>query len=79
MKRVPLIKQLCLLACLASLLSAADLSTYHGFQLGMSLNATVRHSGMDLSDHSTGWSAINRSTSLEFQKQIDGMDVLLHD
>jgi hypothetical protein len=27
-----------------------DLSTYRGFQLGMSLNAAVKHSGMDLSE-----------------------------
>ena len=28
----------------------ADLSTYRGFQLGMGLNAAVKHSGMDLSE-----------------------------
>jgi hypothetical protein len=30
--------------------SAADLSTYRGFQFGMSLSAAVKHSGMDASE-----------------------------
>ena len=38
-----------LLAC-GPVLLGADLSTYRGFQLGMSLNAAVKHSGMDLSE-----------------------------
>ena len=38
-----------LLAC-SPVLLGADLSTYRGFQLGMSLNAAVKHSGMDLSE-----------------------------
>jgi len=32
------------------LLSAADLSTYRGFQFGMSRNAAVKHSGMNASE-----------------------------
>jgi hypothetical protein len=32
------------------LLSGADLSTYRGFHFGMSLNAAVKHSGMDPSE-----------------------------
>jgi hypothetical protein len=32
------------------LLSGADLSTYRGFQFGMSLNAAVKHSGMNSSE-----------------------------
>jgi hypothetical protein len=38
-----------LLTCAPSLWGA-DLSTYRGFQLGMVLNAAVKHSGMDLSE-----------------------------
>jgi hypothetical protein len=38
-----------LLTC-GPVLFGADLSTYRGFQLGMSLNAAVKHSGMDLSE-----------------------------
>ena len=38
-----------LLTC-GPVLFGADLSTYRGFQLGMSLNAAVRHSGMDPSE-----------------------------
>jgi hypothetical protein len=38
-----------LLAC-GPVLLGADLSTYRGFQLGMSLNAAVKHSGMDPSE-----------------------------
>ncbi len=39
-----------LLLCAAGVLPAADLSTYRGFQLGMSLSAAVKHSGMDPSE-----------------------------
>ncbi len=39
---------LLLLSC--PLLSAADLSSYRGFQFGMSLSAAAKHSGMDLSE-----------------------------
>lgn len=45
MNKLPL-----LLLILSPLLSGADLSTYRGFQFGMSLNAAVKHSGMDLSE-----------------------------
>jgi hypothetical protein len=38
-----------LLVC-GPVLFGADLSTYRGFQLGMSLNAAVQHSGMDPSE-----------------------------
>src|SRR3954454_21624032 len=38
-----------LLTC-GPVLLGADLSTYRGFQLGMSLNAAVQHSGMDPSE-----------------------------
>src|SRR3954463_15287501 len=41
-----------LLTC-APALWGTDLSTYRGFQLGMSLNAAVKHSGMDLSEVTT--------------------------
>ncbi|MFL6350230.1 MAG: hypothetical protein ACJ74Z_00040 [Bryobacteraceae bacterium] len=39
-----------LLVLFSPLLSAADLSTYRGFQFGMSLNAAVKHSGMNSSE-----------------------------
>lgn len=39
-----------LLLTLFPLLSAADFSSYRGFQLGMSLMAAVKHSGMDASE-----------------------------
>jgi hypothetical protein len=48
MKPFRLIYQLSLLLFLAPLLSGADLSTYRGFQFGMSLTAAVKHSGMDI-------------------------------
>jgi hypothetical protein len=35
---------------LSRLLSGADLSTYRGFQFGMTLNSAVQHSGMDPSE-----------------------------
>src|SRR3954447_9296979 len=38
-----------LLAC-GPVLLGADLSMYRGFQLGMGLNAAVKHSGMDPSE-----------------------------
>ena len=51
MKSAWSIHSLPLLALLFSpLLLGADLSTYRGFQLGMSLNAAVKHSGMDVSE-----------------------------
>ena len=51
MKRAPLMNKLLLLLLLFSpLLCGADLSTYRGFQFGMSLNAAVKHSGMDISE-----------------------------
>jgi hypothetical protein len=51
MKSVLPIHSLPLLALLASpLLLGADLSTYRGFQLGMSLNAAAKHSGMEASE-----------------------------
>ena len=51
MKSVWPIHSLPLLVLLASpLLLGADLSTYRGFQLGMSLNAAVKHSGMEASE-----------------------------
>jgi len=51
MKRVSPIGKLPLLLLLFSpLLSGSDLSTYRGFQFGMSLNAAVKHSGMDISE-----------------------------
>lgn len=51
MKRAWSFNNLCLLALFfIPLLSAADLSTYRGFQFGMSLNAAVKHSGMDISE-----------------------------
>jgi hypothetical protein len=51
MKRARSINKLPLLVLLFSpSLSGADLSTYRGFQFGMSLNAAVKHSGMDISE-----------------------------
>jgi hypothetical protein len=51
MKRTRSINKLPLLLLISSLLlSGADLSRYRGFQLGMSLNAAVKHSGMDASE-----------------------------
>src|SRR5690349_12136954 len=51
MKSVCLVHRLPLLFLLFSpLLAGADLSTYRGFQFGMSLNAAVKHSGMDVSE-----------------------------
>lgn len=51
MKRARSINNLPLLVVLfSSLVSAADLSTYRGFQFGMSLSAAVKHSGMDVSE-----------------------------
>jgi hypothetical protein len=45
------INSLCLLALFfLPLLSAADLSTYRGFQFGMNLNTALKHSGMDVSE-----------------------------
>lgn len=38
------------LVVFAPLLSGADLSTYRGFQLGMTLTSAVKHSGMDPSE-----------------------------
>ncbi len=42
-----------LLLLFSPLLSGADLSTYRGFEFGMSLNAAVKHSGMDVSEVTT--------------------------
>jgi hypothetical protein len=42
-----------LLLLFSPLLSGADLSTYRGFQLGMSLNAAVQRSGMNISEVTT--------------------------
>jgi hypothetical protein len=42
-----------LILFLAPLIPAADLSTYRGFQLGMSLSAAVKHSGMNISEVTT--------------------------
>ena len=54
MKRICSINNLrLLLSLLSPLLSAADLSTYRGFQLGMSVNAAVKHSGMDAAEVTT--------------------------
>ena len=54
MKTVCSIIKLPLLALLFStLLCAADLSAYRGFQLGMSLDAAVKHSGMNISEVTT--------------------------
>jgi hypothetical protein len=39
-----------LILLFSPLLSGADLSTYRGFHFGMSLNAAVKHSGMDSSE-----------------------------
>jgi hypothetical protein len=44
--KIPLL----LASVFSPLLSGADLSTYRGFQFGMTLNAAVKHSGMDLSE-----------------------------
>lgn len=44
---------LLLAVVLSPLLSGADLSTYRGFQFGMSLHAAVKHSGMDVSEVTT--------------------------
>ena len=48
MNKLPL-----LLLLFSPLLSGADLSTYRGFQFGMSLSAAVKHSGMDISEVTT--------------------------
>jgi hypothetical protein len=54
MKRARLIRKLPFLLLLFSpLLCGADLSTYRGFQFGMSLGAAVKHSGMDISEVTT--------------------------
>ena len=54
MTKLRSINRLPLLALLFSpLLAGADLSTYRGFQFGMSLNAAVKHSGMDISEVTT--------------------------
>jgi hypothetical protein len=51
MKRVCSINKLPVLFLLFSpLLSGSDLSTYRGFQFGMSLHAAVKRSGMDVSE-----------------------------
>jgi hypothetical protein len=51
MKRARSINKLPLLLLLFSpLLSGADLSTYRGFQFGMSLSAAVKRSGMDAAE-----------------------------
>jgi hypothetical protein len=54
MTRVRSINKLALLLLVFSpLLSGADLSRYRGFQFGMSLDAAVKHSGMDMSEVTT--------------------------
>lgn len=54
MKRVCSINKLPLLLLLFSpLLSGSDLSTYRSFQFGMSLDAAVKRSGMDMSEVTT--------------------------
>lgn len=54
MKRICSIDKLPLLLLFFSpLLSGSDLSTYRGFQFGMSLDAAVKHSGMDMSEVTT--------------------------
>jgi hypothetical protein len=54
MKKVSSIKKLSFFLLLFSpVLAAADLSIYRGFQFGMSLNAAVKHSGMDPSEVKT--------------------------
>ncbi len=54
MSRVCSINKLYVLLLLSSpLLCATDLSTYRGFQLGMTVNAAVKHSGMDISEVTT--------------------------
>src|ERR1700761_345099 len=51
MSRICSINKLSLLLVLfLPLLRGADLSTYRGFQLGMTLSAAVKHSGMDISE-----------------------------
>lgn len=51
MKKNQLVSNLTLSILLfSSLTYAADLSTYRGFQFGMSLSAAVKHSGMDASE-----------------------------
>lgn len=47
--RVPLL----LAVVLSPSVSGADLSTYRGFQFGTTLNAAVKHSGMDMSEVTT--------------------------
>jgi hypothetical protein len=42
-----------LLLFFSPLLPGSDLSTYRGFQLGMTLNTAVKHSGMDISEVTT--------------------------
>jgi len=54
MKKVCSIHKLPLsLLLLSHLLCAADLSSYRGFQFEMSLDAAVKHSGMDISEVTT--------------------------
>jgi hypothetical protein len=56
MKKARIIHKLPLLLLLFSPLlrgAGADLSTYRGFQFGMSLNEAVKHSGMDRSEVTT--------------------------
>ena len=49
----PIRKLLPILLLMSPLLSGAELSTYRGFQFGMSLTAAVKHSGMDKSEVKT--------------------------
>ena len=49
----PIRKVLPILLLMSPLLSGAELSTYRGFQFGMSLTAAVKHSGMDKSEVKT--------------------------
>jgi hypothetical protein len=49
----PIYKLLPILLLISPLLSGAELSTYRGFQFGMSLAAAVKHSGMDRSEVKT--------------------------
>jgi hypothetical protein len=54
MKKFTLVNQVTLSVLLFSpFLCGADLSTYPGFQFGMSLSAAARHSGMDVSEVTT--------------------------
>ena len=54
MKKFTLVNQVTLSVLLFSpFLCGADLSTYRGFQFGMSLSAAARHSGMDVSEVTT--------------------------